>query len=221
MLNNKKSPIPIGAEELAGWYFRLNGFLTIPNFIVHEDAGIGQRTEVDVFGVRYPHRSELRLDPMEDHAVITDLTTTKPILIIAEVKGNKTCNLNGPWVEPERENMHRVLSAIGLIPPSIVAAAASTLYSKGFWENEQWYVTLMCIGLKRNREWAKKFPQMPQVLWPEILDFIYQRFKRYSVQKRSNSQWDHVGRCLFGLVELACDSEGFRKLIKIVERSNA
>jgi len=48
MVNLIKTPIPIEAEKLAGWYFRLNGCLTIPNFNIHEDAGIGQRREIDI-----------------------------------------------------------------------------------------------------------------------------------------------------------------------------
>jgi hypothetical protein len=117
--------------------------------------------------------------------------------------------------------MHRVVSAIGIIPSSIVPAAACTLYSKGFWDNEQWYVTLMCIGSKPNREFAKKFPKIPQVLWPDILDFIFQRFKRYFDQKRCNSQWDEVGRCLFGIAGLASDRDDFQGRIKVIDRSVA
>lgn len=165
MLSLIKTPTPIEAEKLAGWFFRLNGCLTIPNFIIHEDAGIGQRTQIDIFGVYFPHRSELRTDPLEDHPVIGALTT-KPLLIIAEVKGNKTCNLNGPWVKPERKYMHRMVSAIGIIPPSIVPAAACALYSEGLWQNEQWCITLMCIGSQPNRELQKKFPKVPHRLDP-------------------------------------------------------
>src|SRR2546426_644182 len=39
--------------------FRLNGFLTIRNFVIHPERGNDQRTDVDILGVRFPHRSEL------------------------------------------------------------------------------------------------------------------------------------------------------------------
>lgn len=36
------------AEEVANWFFRLNGFLSIPNFIVHPDTvSRHPRTEAD------------------------------------------------------------------------------------------------------------------------------------------------------------------------------
>jgi len=56
----------MSAEELAYWYFRLNGFLNIPNFVIHPDTGSEQRTDVDLLGVRFPYRSELLLNSMRD-----------------------------------------------------------------------------------------------------------------------------------------------------------
>jgi hypothetical protein len=49
----------ISSEKLAYWYLRLNGFLTITNFIVHPDFGRSQRTDVDILGCRFPYRQEL------------------------------------------------------------------------------------------------------------------------------------------------------------------
>ena len=45
LVENKKSPI--NSEDLAYWYFRLNGFLTIQNFVVHPN-----RTEIDIIAAR-------------------------------------------------------------------------------------------------------------------------------------------------------------------------
>jgi hypothetical protein len=45
----RKQSLPLNSESLTYWYFRLNGFFTIPNFVVHPDRGSKQRTEVDVF----------------------------------------------------------------------------------------------------------------------------------------------------------------------------
>ena len=35
-------------EALAYWYFRLNGFLTTANFVIHDEGGAGQRTDADI-----------------------------------------------------------------------------------------------------------------------------------------------------------------------------
>jgi hypothetical protein len=36
---------PLDAEKVAYWYFRLNGFLQIENFVVHPRGRGGQRTD--------------------------------------------------------------------------------------------------------------------------------------------------------------------------------
>ena len=50
----------VSSEALGYWFLRPNGFLTIPNFAVHPDAGSQQGTDVDVLGVRFPYRRENR-----------------------------------------------------------------------------------------------------------------------------------------------------------------
>src|SRR5258707_13497545 len=73
----------IRAEQLAYWYLRLNGFLTIPNFIVHPEQGRNQETDVDLLAVRFPYRAELRT--MEDDEVFTRVRE-KSFIAFAEVK---------------------------------------------------------------------------------------------------------------------------------------
>src|SRR3989442_9723351 len=111
-----EGPKSVSAEQLALWFFRLNGFLTIPNFVVHDENPGSQRTDVDILGVRFPYRAELYPMPLSDHRSITTLPR-KPCFIIGEVK-TRTCNLNGPWTNPDRKNMERVLTAIGIFPSS-------------------------------------------------------------------------------------------------------
>ena len=57
------------AEDVASWYFRLNGFLSLPSFVVHldqDEAEISndgapryQRTEADLIGVRFVDSKEI------------------------------------------------------------------------------------------------------------------------------------------------------------------
>src|ERR1039458_6689569 len=39
---------PNASEELTNSFFRLNGCLTIPNFVVHPEVGSEQRTDADL-----------------------------------------------------------------------------------------------------------------------------------------------------------------------------
>ena len=45
-------------EDLVYWFFRLNGCLTMENFIVHPDTAGPPETDADLIAVRFPHRRE-------------------------------------------------------------------------------------------------------------------------------------------------------------------
>jgi hypothetical protein len=56
-------------EKVAYWYFRLNGFLQVENFVVHPGRRGSQRTDADLLGVRFLHRAEFLLhhpEPLRD-----------------------------------------------------------------------------------------------------------------------------------------------------------
>lgn len=89
---------------MAYWYFRLNGFLQIENFVIHPGGRGSQRTDADLLAVRFPHRAEFLLDrrePMRDDECTLRLSPKVIDIVIAEVKTNDPCKLNGPWTAPE------------------------------------------------------------------------------------------------------------------------
>ncbi|OJX33697.1 MAG: hypothetical protein BGO74_08170 [Burkholderiales bacterium 68-12] len=95
----------IPSERLAFWFLRLNGFLTIPNFIVHpegprDDGAYPQQTDVDVLGVRFPFRAENRRRPMPDHPLFM-AERRRPMVVLSEVKTGQ-CGLNGPPTQSAR-----------------------------------------------------------------------------------------------------------------------
>src|SRR4051812_7707383 len=80
-------------EQDAYWYFRLNGCLTITNFVLHPDLinpgeKLTQRTDADILAVRFPHRQELLTSehPMVDARVFDG--QAKIDIVIAEVKSS-------------------------------------------------------------------------------------------------------------------------------------
>ncbi len=206
--------LEISSENLAYWFLRLNGFLTITNFIVHPDSGNRQETDVDILGVRFPFRSENLYRPMIDFEYFRGFTN-KPLIVISEVKTG-LCNLNGPWTNPGRMNMNRVLHALGAFCQNETEAVASNLYSKGFYENERYHITLLCIGKSKNDFLISDKPEVPQILWNEILSFIYERFKNYSNEKVSHPQWDEDGKKLWECAMRYHDITGFIKAIDII-----
>ena len=98
------------AEDVAEWYFRLNGFLAIPGFVVHIDSPEAverddgslryARTEADFIGVRFPHSREIVNDrAMKDDLLVigmgSDVASPKVVFALVEVTSGR-CKMNGP-----------------------------------------------------------------------------------------------------------------------------
>jgi len=189
---------------VAYWYFRLNGFLQIENFVVHPKLYGGQRTDADLIGVRFPFRAERLIDNpedlMEDDVERLHLLNDRADIVIAEIKTGR-CALNGPWTNEENQNIHRVLAAIGSLPADVIDEAANALYAAASFDHPDYpRIRLILVGREADSAVAEKYAGISQVTWTEVLSFIWQRFHRYSRQKAQVDQWDHVGRGLKDLV---------------------
>lgn len=185
----------MNAEKLAYWFFRLNGCFTFENFIVHPDSRGPQRTDADVIAVRFQHRSELEMSdrPMRDH----EFFGKQPRLIsvfLAEAKQGQ-CALNGPWTEPERENLHRVLFAMGFLPHGRVSKVAEVLYRELGYEDDLVRIRFVAVG--REHAIHGRAKDALQLSWEEVLSWIHDRFSEYADQKAHHPQWDGSGRRLF------------------------
>jgi len=191
-------------EDLAHWYFRLNGFMTIPNFVLHPRTTRGnQRTDVDIFGVRFPFHRELQYKDDQRFGQVT-----KPYFLIAEVK-TSLCELNGPWKKPEMANMEDVLRAIGECAPEMVDQIAKALYTDQRFEDETRLIQIIGVGERLNHDTDSAYRPNLQIQFREIAGFIYQRFWRYRNQKRNHQQWDGAGLFLYNATEQNHDEDEF------------
>src|SRR5438270_6099921 len=111
---------PIRAEDLGYWYLRLNGFLTIPNFVLHSDTGTNQRTDVDVIGVRFPFRDEL--NGMSDD-IFFEEHASQTLFVLVEVKAGR-CAFNESWLRPNDDVIDRVIQSAGPFPRHQVPSLA-------------------------------------------------------------------------------------------------
>lgn len=198
--SHQRRPVRLNPEKVAYWYFRLNGFLQVENFYVHPRNRGGARTDADLLAVRFPHRAErLYDDPgdiMEDDEQCLSLSRELVDVLIAEVKSGP-CALNGPWTNPQLENVHRVLAAIGCLPRNLIQVAADAIYHRGWYEaNAGLRVRLVSIGRRRSAEITRTYPQVTQVTWEEVLAFVHRRLRRYRNQKRQTENWDQTGTLL-------------------------
>lgn len=185
----------LNPEDIAYWFFRLNGCTTITDFVVHPDRKGSQRTDVDVLAVRFPHRAELLTsgEPMVDHPVFT--SDGRIEIILAEIK-HGMCRLNGPWTDPQLENMFRVLYAIGAFERKQVPEVARELYQEAEYSDYTYRMRLFAVGERRNPE---IIPNAVQIVWDDILIFIYERLMKYRIQKSHHAQWDRTGTRLYDL----------------------
>lgn len=140
---------------------------------------------------------------------------TKPLFILAEATKAR-CKLNGPWTEPKKGNMQRVLKSIGAFNDETIEIIADSLYSLGYYENDLFRVNLICIGKEIDDLLLEKYPRVPQILFNDILNFMYKRFEKFHKPKRSHQQWDINGQGLWNLyVSKRGDADSFIKLVEI------
>jgi hypothetical protein len=204
----------LDAEKVAYWYFRLNGFLQIENFVVHPERRGSQRTDADLLAVRFPFRAERLFDDpndiMADDVQQLALSSDLIDVIIAEVKTSQPCTLNGPWTQQDRRNVHRVLAAIGCLPPDRIEPAAADIYVAGFHRSEaQLRIRLVAVGRDRSEELAAAYPAVTQLIWTDMLAFIWVRFHRYRQQKTQVDQWDVEGLKIKRLADQSADEQDF------------
>jgi hypothetical protein len=149
------------AENLANWYFRMNGFLSIPGFIVHLDRRQAHapadgyprhaRTEADFMGVRFPYsREKVGGHLMEGDAELTKLATpSKTLFILVEVKASQ-CRMNGPWTNRDAKNMQRVIRRLGFAEERKIEDIAIAMYDKARWEDGDFVLQYICVGGRKN-----------------------------------------------------------------------
>jgi len=132
---------------------------------------------------------------MVDHHLFQQ--SSRVDFVIAEVKTHQPCSLNGPWTAPDKYNINHLLESIGPLPKTEVATAASALYERGTYENDWFHARLVAFGDGVNDSLRKDFPVVPQLLWADVLEFIYHRHRKHRKQKKDHDQWDPAGKWLY------------------------
>lgn len=192
------------AERLAYWYLRLNGFLSIENFIVHDEGGGQQRTDADLIAVRFPYRREALHDVgnhpdwMRDDARFSE---KRPFVAFVEATTGP-CKLNGPWTSRDKANLPRALRAVGAFGTNKkVLQVADQLYQTGGYKSKSWEIGFLCIGSRVNGDLAHNLPNVRQITWNEVSDFIVERIDTFKEVKREHPQWALDGHLLWRIFE--------------------
>ncbi len=187
--------LPVAADRIASWFFRLNGFTIIETHALHPDESGPQRAGFDLAGVRFHNRSQLvapgaaPLDDFHEFARIRDKTQ----IILAEIKAGATPpTLDRAWLDPERGTTRRLLSALGPIRPSKVEQAVAGLSRDREWKNNELHVRLCAVG------WTRDPGLGPAALitWEEVLRFLHARLLRYLEARADTSRWEEGEKLL-------------------------
>ncbi|HEY9650627.1 MAG TPA: hypothetical protein V6C95_08185 [Coleofasciculaceae cyanobacterium] len=190
------------AEQVASWYFRLNGFLSIPGFVVHPDRQrAGARTEADLIVVRFAYSfEEIAGCKLKDDSRLTQLTApSQKLFILVEIKTG-TCNINGPWTDSRRENMQRVIRRLGFVSKSSsVENIAKKMYQELRWEGQRSVMQYIAVGERVNSSLRTRYPKLVQITWDDIGKFLYHRFNDFPEKlpngpRSIHKQWPDFGR---------------------------
>ena len=137
---------------------------------------------------------------MVDDAKLTQLIigpNKQALFILVEVKAG-LCNMNGPWTSRESENMQRVIRRLGFaIDDEHVEQIASALYERGRYEDDYYVLQYICIGAEINRDVNASCPDVVQINWTEIGNFLIQRFSSFPEKMPSghaHEQWPDFGK---------------------------
>jgi hypothetical protein len=205
-------PHPLTAEDVAYWFFRLNGCLTINNFVLHPSETRGNTlSDVDLVAVRFPHRTELEDSArggMPDHPLV--LSTTGLVkVILAEVKTGLG-RLNTAWSRENSPVWVEILKRIGMFPIHQVDEIASHLKEKGNYVGQGYEVSITIVCDSPDISDQNGAAIYSCLTWQDaILPFIHQRLRDYRRYKSHHSQWDNAGRRLYELAGEYRDKDHF------------
>jgi hypothetical protein len=121
-------------------------------------------------GLRFPFREELNVTDNEPFRTQGE----KPVFIIAEVKSGK-CKLNGLGRTLE-ETYSMCPQSHRRFRTPIVEEVAAALYKRFMYEDQQLKITLLAIGSRINQEYLTERPEVRQLLFRDMIQFIIDAF---------------------------------------------
>jgi hypothetical protein len=93
------------------------------------------------------------------------------------------------------------LAAIGCLPERKICAGAKALYEKGLFRTGRLQVRLVAVAADVSSELTKRYEQVTQLTWRQVLTFVWERFDKYRKQKTDVQQWAPDGQRLKTVVE--------------------
>mgnify|MGYP005861139709 CR=1 FL=1 len=179
------------AEEIAYWYFRLNGFFLIDNYVSHKsETNTNSYADNDIIGVRNRFVKEIiGLLSVEDVCPrlkeIVGEINSKSVGIICEVKGGdkKVSSLN-------EKKIKSCVSRMGLIETDEeINRIVDTLKTKTNYTTDTLSINKIFVTVSDSNitNWEK-------IELETMIDFIKGRISKYEEKGKA---WNHYGSPLF------------------------
>jgi hypothetical protein len=174
-------------EEIAYWYFRLNGFFPITNFVINRSSEIDYSSDCDLLAIRLPYvYEEIGGTPEDwDDNLIKQLGFDLPLGVICEVK-------TGSY---ELEDVFRTqyvkysIGRLGLVPKINISDVSKSLEGKLLIEVKEKYRICKLLIANQQKESVSFFYRSLD----SVEDFINDRVRKYPAEK-------YADRMFFGSV---------------------
>lgn len=177
-------------ETIAYWYFRLNGFFPLMNFVVHRHDDVHEDREIDLLAVRFPHVTEAvggqEVDWDNDRFNDWQLGhREKTVCVIGEIK---TGGYHGDQIAKSfnAEKLNDALQRFGLLLPSPLPETVAKLsIAPSISEGGTTFAKVLMADSRHRRKRNVELPPCHQIELEDAVDFIEKRFDKYFDRKNA------------------------------------
>jgi hypothetical protein len=172
-------------EVLAYWYFRLNGFIAMDDFVLHGDSG-HRGSDCDLVAVRFPHVWE-KVGGQEndwDHTLLRNIghDGQKTLAVFVQVKtGKDAANRPRDIDEYFAGHLEYLTRRLGFWEREHASHVANAFRSKAVL-SEGIFVLSKVVILPDMRERRKECPWI-ELRLDDVVQFIYHRMQKYMFDK--------------------------------------
>lgn len=178
------------AEQLTYWYLRLNGFIPLTNFVLHDDTDVAQprnedrhrTSDADLLAVRFAHVSERIGGNPDDwdrpHFEEWGIDLTQTLGFIVEVK-------SGGWSADDLAARHwrvvRGVQRLGMFADPVPHEVANELSDRTRTNRDGYVIAKLLVGTHRQADVPWLYLDLR-----DAVRFIAQRMQRYDYRKHAD-----------------------------------
>lgn len=172
-------------EELVYWYFRLNGFIPMADFVLHGDDAL-HSSDCDLIAVRFPHVYEAvgGQDNDWDDELLRALghDGQKILAVFVQVKagdddGRRPAEIRDYF----SRHLRYLVKRLGFWPPEEADRVADEFDQRAVLPTD--HVSLSKVAILRDRQNRRREPQWLELPLEHIIHFIMERMTKYAPDK--------------------------------------